>query len=106
VGDVAFQRKCLGKMDEVSKNGRTILFVSHQMNQLRRLCGRCVWLDGGRLVETGPTAEIVNRYEAAMMSPLPDAPADGSESTRARFTGWQLLSAEETAHILMTTGRC
>jgi lipopolysaccharide transport system ATP-binding protein len=106
VGDLAFQRKCLGKMDEVSKNGRTILFVSHQMNQLRRLCTRCVWLDAGRLVETGPTAEVVNRYEAALMSPAPDATVPGASSAPARFTGWTLLDAEDADHVLMTTGRC
>jgi len=106
VGDLAFQRKCLGKMDEVSKNGRTILFVSHQMNQLRRLCTRCVWLDGGRLVEAGPTAEVVNRYEAALMSPVPDAAVPGASTAPARFTGWTLLDAEDANHILMTTGRC
>src|SRR5579863_5174075 len=44
VGDVAFQKKCLGKMQEVSKSGRTIVFVSHQMNQIRRLCERVFWL--------------------------------------------------------------
>src|SRR5262249_51994486 len=46
VGDLEFQKKCLGKMDEVSRSGRTIVFVSHQMNQMRRLCQRCVWIDG------------------------------------------------------------
>src|ERR1039458_6501226 len=47
VGDIEFQKKCLGKMQEVSKSGRTIVFVSHQMNQIRRLCGRVLWIDGG-----------------------------------------------------------
>src|SRR5437899_8868761 len=45
VGDEAFQKKCLGKMGDVAKVGRTILFVSHQLNQIRRLCNRCLWLD-------------------------------------------------------------
>ncbi|MGC8960577.1 MAG: ABC transporter ATP-binding protein, partial [Chloroflexia bacterium] len=48
VGDAAFQKKCLGKMGDVAKGGRTVLFVSHQMNSIRKLCDRCIWLDAGR----------------------------------------------------------
>ena len=61
VGDVAFQRKCLGKMQEVSAHdGRTILFVSHNMNAVERLCGRCLALADGRVVADGTNvAEIV-----------------------------------------------
>jgi lipopolysaccharide transport system ATP-binding protein len=61
VGDVSFQRKCLGKMQEVSAHdGRTILFVSHNMNAIERLCGRCIALQGGRVVADGTNvAEIV-----------------------------------------------
>jgi ABC-type polysaccharide/polyol phosphate transport system ATPase subunit len=68
VGDLEFQRKCLGKMQEVSKTGRTIVFVSHQMNQIRRLCERAVWVDGGRLRCDGGAQEIVNEYEAACLT--------------------------------------
>src|SRR5215468_924546 len=46
VGDIAFQRKCLGKMGDVARQGRTIVLVSHQMNQMRRLCHRVAWIDG------------------------------------------------------------
>src|SRR5262249_26300114 len=105
VGDLAFQKKCLGKMDEVSRHGRTILFVSHQMNQLRRLCSPCVWLDGGRLVEVGPTAEVVNRYESALMSPVNEQTSAGP-AARARFTGWEILDTDGAEHILMTSGPC
>src|SRR3984885_169833 len=49
VGDIAFQKKCLGKMDDVARTGRTILFVSHQMNQIRRLCNRVIWIDAGTI---------------------------------------------------------
>src|ERR1700690_2421116 len=49
VGDIQFQKKCLGKMGEVAKTGRTILFVSHQMNQIRRLCERVLWVDAGKV---------------------------------------------------------
>lgn len=61
VGDLEFQKKCLGKMEEVSSSGRTILFVSHQMNQIRRLCKRVLWLEGGEIYRSGPTAGILGR---------------------------------------------
>src|SRR6202046_2598342 len=65
VGDLEFQRKCLGKMHEVSQSGRTIVFVSPQMNQIRRLCERVYWLDGGQIYKSGATGVILGEYEAA-----------------------------------------
>ncbi|HEX9942038.1 MAG TPA: ABC transporter ATP-binding protein [Thermoanaerobaculia bacterium] len=65
VGDARFQRKCLGKMHDVSsRQGRTVLFVSHNMNAVQRLCGRCLLLRAGELAAAGPTAEVVARYLA------------------------------------------
>ena len=62
-GDAEFQRKCLGKMDEVSKEeGRTVLFVSHQMGMIAHLCKRSVLLDKGEIVLTGDTHTVINRY--------------------------------------------
>src|SRR6202171_377580 len=49
VGDAAFQKKCLGKMGDVARAGRTVVLVSHQMNQMRRLCHRVVWIDAGNI---------------------------------------------------------
>jgi ABC-type polysaccharide/polyol phosphate transport system ATPase subunit len=68
VGDIEFQKRCLGKMQEVSESGRTIIFVSHQMNQIRRLCERVIWIDGGQLQRDGSAKEIVNAYEVASLS--------------------------------------
>ncbi len=62
VGDAAFQRKCLGKMDEVSKGGRTVLFVSHNMSAIRRICQRVIFLDRGKKLMDGPTEEIISKY--------------------------------------------
>lgn len=62
VGDVAFQKKCLGKMDDVAHAGRTIIFVSHNMAAIQNLCRRVVWLKQGRVVEVGATSEVVPRY--------------------------------------------
>src|SRR5579863_600051 len=69
VGDIKFQKKCLGKMGDVARAGRTVVLVSHQLNQIRRLCHRTVWLEGGAVRQVGPTAEVVNAYESAMTSP-------------------------------------
>ena len=63
VGDVRFQEKCLGKMNEVTtKQGRTILFVSHNMDTVQRLCKRCVLLDAGRVKMIGETGDVVREY--------------------------------------------
>ena len=62
VGDVAFQRKCLGKMGSVARTGRTVLFVSHNMQAIRQLCQRAVWLRNGRIVADGPSGEVVDAY--------------------------------------------
>jgi lipopolysaccharide transport system ATP-binding protein len=62
VGDVAFQRKCLSKMDEVADKGRTVLFISHNMAMVDSLCERSILLQGGRLVEDGPTRHVIDRY--------------------------------------------
>lgn len=62
VGDAAFQKKCLGKMGEVSRSGRTVLFVSHSMVAVQNLCDRAICLRGGRLVDEGPPDEVIARY--------------------------------------------
>jgi lipopolysaccharide transport system ATP-binding protein len=62
VGDAAFQKKCLGKMSDISKQGRTIVFVSHNMTALRKLCTRAAWLDSGRIIKNGDTSDVVNQY--------------------------------------------
>jgi lipopolysaccharide transport system ATP-binding protein len=62
VGDAAFQRKCLGKMGDVARQGRTILFVSHNMAAITRLCTRGVWLERGELRAEGPIGDVVGRY--------------------------------------------
>jgi ABC-type polysaccharide/polyol phosphate transport system ATPase subunit len=76
VGDIEFQKKCLGKMQEISKSGRTIVFVSHQMNQIRRLCERAIWIDAGQIRESGPTGQIVAKYESASLQPDYSAPSE------------------------------
>jgi len=68
VGDAAFQKKCLGKMEMVGQEGRTVLFVSHNMQAISRLCHRVILLDGGHVNHDGKTVETVRRY-LALYSP-------------------------------------
>ncbi|MBU0722477.1 ABC transporter ATP-binding protein [Patescibacteria group bacterium] len=63
VGDADFQKKCLGKMDEITKkDGRTILFVSHNMEAIQNLCDRCLLLNRGKIKKHGPTNEVIDYY--------------------------------------------
>ncbi|HTB83407.1 MAG TPA: ABC transporter ATP-binding protein [Candidatus Sulfotelmatobacter sp.] len=62
VGDASFQKKCLGKMQDVSKGGRTVLFVSHNMGAISSLCKTGYWLQSGKLVKSGPARQIVDEY--------------------------------------------
>lgn len=69
VGDAEFQKRCLGRMGEVAHEGRTVLFVSHNMQAVRRLCNRGILLDGGRLIADGDTESVVRRYLASIDAP-------------------------------------
>jgi lipopolysaccharide transport system ATP-binding protein len=62
VGDTAFQRKCLGKIGEITQSGRTVLFVTHNLPSARQLCTRGIWLKQGRVAATGPFSEVLERY--------------------------------------------
>ncbi len=77
VGDIEFQKKCLGKMQDISRSGRTIVFVSHQMGQIRRLCERVLWIDGGQIREEGPTGKVIAAYESASLQPDANLLGDG-----------------------------
>ncbi len=95
VGDLAFQRRCLEKMDEVAHHGRTVVFVSHKLGAVRRLCQRVLYLDAGRLVADGPTQGVLARYVRDAL--VPPAGADGAGGTR--FGAWRLAGRDEdTAH--------
>jgi ABC-type polysaccharide/polyol phosphate transport system ATPase subunit len=104
VGDAAFQEKCLGKVGEVARGGRTVLFVSHNMQAVQRLCRKALLLERGRVAGWGATAEIVSRYLASGLGRL--APADWRDLTAApwkagdgtaRFLGLAYTSDAEGA---------
>src|SRR5207253_222409 len=63
VGDADFQRRSLGRMESIGQSGRTVLFVSHNLQGILQLCDRAILLEGGRVVTSGPTPEVVARYE-------------------------------------------
>jgi lipopolysaccharide transport system ATP-binding protein len=106
VGDVAFQKKCLRKMGELSVEGRTVLLVSHQMNQIRRLSNTCIWLDKGRIQEIGSPAEVVGRYEAAVTSPASTGLRDDlADYAAGRFVRWELVEPRaDPPNVLPTQG--
>lgn len=103
VGDASFQKKCLEKLGDVTRQGRTVVFVSHQMNSIRKLCNRSIWLEAGRVKLFDLTAKVVSAYE---MAPY----AASADSTRradaaARFTGWKIVdSPAAEPNLLMTQG--
>jgi len=67
-GDAAFQKKCRGKMQGVASEGRTVLFVSHNMRSVVQLCAKVLWLDGGKGRLSGPAEHLVNEYLSAATS--------------------------------------
>lgn len=73
VGDLAFQKKCLGKMEDVAGEGRTVLFVSHNMQLIERLCPRSILLEEGRVVSDGPTTSTLEAYYDVLNDNGPDA---------------------------------
>jgi lipopolysaccharide transport system ATP-binding protein len=107
VGDIEFQKKCLGKMQEVSQTGRTIVFVSHQINQIRRLCERVYWLDGGEIYKSGPTGVILGEYEAASGARKQGAnERSNGDRPRTRFLNWRIDAEQaETPNVLTTIGK-
>ncbi len=106
VGDINFQKKCLGKMGDVARQGRTVVLVSHQMNQMRKLCHRVMWVDGGHIRMMGTANEVVSAYESAMARGERNGnqPERGS-AIKARFVRWEIdgLNGEEP-HSLKTLG--
>src|SRR3954467_5866363 len=62
VGDAEFQQRCLGRMEDFSGSGRTVVFVSHNMQTINQLCDRTLWLDGGTIVADGDPSEVVTQY--------------------------------------------
>jgi len=69
VGDLAFQKRCLGKIGDVARNGRTVLFVSHNMASIEALCSTCLFLSNGQFVAKGEADQIITRYMTSDLGP-------------------------------------
>ena len=86
VGDVEFQKKCIQRLDNLGQNGQTVLFVSHNMPAVARLCRHGIWIDGGKLAREGPMAEITGAYMKQGVSIR--EPASGWTVRAHRATTW------------------
>jgi lipopolysaccharide transport system ATP-binding protein len=90
VGDAAFQRKCIGKMEGIARESRAILFVSHNMSAVQSLCHRVIWLDEGRIVAEGDPRDVIGQYLQKALVPITEstwdnpAEAPGSAGVRLR----------------------
>jgi len=62
VGDTAFQEKCFAKMEQFKKDGVTIIYVSHSMEQVKSFCSRAIYIDHSKLIKDGPVEEVVEQY--------------------------------------------
>ncbi len=93
VGDGQFQQKCLGKMEEVGKAGRTILFVSHQLASVQRLCTRAVLLEGGRLTKAGDVSGVIECYLNGSHGRTDRRRQITVEEGDARIMSWSLSGA-------------
>jgi lipopolysaccharide transport system ATP-binding protein len=97
VGDAAFQRKCLGKMGDVAREGRTVLFVSHNMAAIHRLCGKCLVFDSGRVVENSPTNRAIAAY-LQLLTAVVEQHVEPIESNllHVRYFGFYKIGSEQT----------
>jgi lipopolysaccharide transport system ATP-binding protein len=107
VGDAAFQAKCLGKMDSVASEGRTVLFVSHNLVAVQNLCKRVIWLNEGKILEHGPTHAIVNNYLAAASSSVAmervwDEPATAPGNEKVRIRSVRVRATDDSGSDVIT----
>jgi lipopolysaccharide transport system ATP-binding protein len=94
VGDAAFQKKCLGKMDGVAKEGRTVLFVSHNMGAILQLCARAIVLAGGNCVVDSDASIAVSRYLSEMQSPANQVTFDIEPDKNVQITSMSVVSPD------------
>lgn len=98
VGDADFQKRCLGKMESLAGGGRTVLFVSHNLGAVSRLCGRAVWLEDGRMIADGPAVKVTGEYLRTGTATNADwvSPETGLE--RSHVERVQILQAGSRLH--------
>jgi lipopolysaccharide transport system ATP-binding protein len=105
VGDIAFQEKCLGRMERVAGEGRTVLFVSHNLTAVQNLCPRSMLLAHGRQVLTGPTSKVIDEYVRTVRGHAATAltaRTDREGTGRFRFTGIAFEDAQGPVDVAVT----
>lgn len=109
VGDAEFQKKCLNAMDNLSSHGRTVLFVSHNMEAVENLCRRVIWIEGGQIRQDGDAREVIKAY----LSTFAGAKQTGYDlhyiekrggNGAIRFTGIEFLSPDRRPQKLIRSG--
>ncbi|HEX3281322.1 MAG TPA: ABC transporter ATP-binding protein [Pyrinomonadaceae bacterium] len=103
VGDFAFQKKCLGKMNEVAKHGRTVLFVSHDISAVNALCQRVILLNEGSILKSGPTEEVTRYYlDSAnkLYSPINWVPVDNATGGEIELNSVAVEQAGEATSVV------
>ena len=109
VGDASFQKKCLGKMEDVAKAGRTVLFVSHNMAAVERLCQKVIWLQNGRMHTMGEAGEVVSQYLRTTLQTVTEQTwedpntAPGNDKVRLRRVCVRPVEGAATASINIRT---
>jgi len=108
VGDIRFQKKCMGKMDDVSKAGRTVILVSHNVGAIGQLCHRCLWLEKGSLVADGPVDGTINEYVKSMATPQENRTWERAGTGRVRFSAIEVCDPDglPAAHVPMGYDFC
>jgi lipopolysaccharide transport system ATP-binding protein len=111
VGDAEFQKRCLGRMESLGRSGRTVIFISHNMPLVARLCSRLVLLEGGELIADGPTEEVIGRYlvsqsgsSAVRTWTAEDAPGTDSVRLRAARVVGETEATTEVVDVSETAG--
>lgn len=110
VGDAAFQKKCISAMEDLRGGGRTVLFVSHNMAAVENLCGRAIWIDGGRIRRDGETRHVIEEYMAAFGAAQGTATdlsgvKDRRGSGEVRYTSVEFLSPDGQPQSVALSGR-
>ncbi|MEZ5591610.1 MAG: ABC transporter ATP-binding protein [Gammaproteobacteria bacterium] len=109
VGDAAFQKKCLQVMDDLRSGGRTVLFVSHNMEAVENLCSRCIWIDQGKIRQDGNASEVIRAYMSSFSS-LGSAHMDLNKlesrigSGEIRLTSMEILTTDGNLKEIIRSG--
>lgn len=94
VGDTQFQSKCIGRMDDVSKSGKTVLFVSHNLPTIQRLCNKGILIESGEIKKIGDISEVISQYQQTISGQVKGQGAN-IEPGSARFVEWECKGHKE-----------